>query len=143
MSALKISSTGSELTNPSSVSGVKSRDKKAEFTRFVGENAAAPAGERLSKAELVVDPEYDEILEGQGKEMCEEVCHIILVSLSTVIIAQNSRRHAADLFSLGSQKRALKHPSVVRLALWTYLRGMAFEGDRCWGLSLVTKWIAR
>lgn len=106
--------------------------KKAEFTRFVGENAAAAPGERLSKAELVVDPEYDKILEGQGKEMCEEVCDIVLFSLSTVIIAQNSRSHAVDLNSLGSQNRALKHPSVVRVAIWMYLRGVALYGDnRC------------
>lgn len=37
------------------------------------ENAAAPPGERLSEADMLIDPGYEEMLERQGKELCEEV----------------------------------------------------------------------
>ena len=47
--------------------------KQAEFRRLVDENASAPPGERLTDADLLVDPGYEERLERQGKELCEEV----------------------------------------------------------------------
>lgn len=40
---------------------------------MVDENASAPLGERLTDADLLVDPGYEEMLEQQGKELCEEV----------------------------------------------------------------------
>lgn len=47
--------------------------KQAEFVRLVEENASAPPGERLSEAELLIDPEYEDMLDKEGKELCEEV----------------------------------------------------------------------
>ncbi|CAN0406190.1 unnamed protein product, partial [Ectocarpus sp. 12 AP-2014] len=49
------------------------RQMQAEFARLVEENAAAPPGERLSEADMLIDPGYEEMLERQGKELCEEV----------------------------------------------------------------------
>lgn len=46
---------------------------KAEFARLVEENASAPPGERLTEADMLIDPRYEEMLERQGKELCEEV----------------------------------------------------------------------
>lgn len=46
---------------------------KAEFARLVQENASAPPGERLTEADMLIDPGYEEMLERQGEELCEEV----------------------------------------------------------------------
>lgn len=46
---------------------------KAEFARLVEENASAPPGERLTESEICIDPGYEEILDREGREMCEEV----------------------------------------------------------------------
>lgn len=46
---------------------------KAEFRRLVDENASAPPGERLTEADLLIDPGYDEMLDRQGQALCEEV----------------------------------------------------------------------
>lgn len=46
---------------------------KAEFARLVEENASAPPGERLTEADMLIDPGYDQMLERQGKDLCEEV----------------------------------------------------------------------
>lgn len=37
------------------------------------ENESAPPGEKLSEADLLIDPEYEEMLDKQGRELCEEV----------------------------------------------------------------------
>lgn len=47
--------------------------KQAEFARLVEENASAPPGEKLSDADLLIDPEYEEMLDNEGTELCEEV----------------------------------------------------------------------
>ena len=44
-----------------------------EFRRLEEENASAPAGDRLTEEEMLIDPEYDEMLKRQGEELCEEV----------------------------------------------------------------------
>eukprot|EP00752_Nemacystus_decipiens_P009571 g8551.t1 len=49
------------------------RQMQAEFARLVEENASAPPGERLTEADMLIDPGYEEMLERQGKELCEEV----------------------------------------------------------------------
>lgn len=46
---------------------------KTEFRLLGEENASAPPGERLTEAEMLIDPGYDEMLDRQGKELCEEV----------------------------------------------------------------------
>lgn len=48
---------------------------KAEFSRLLEENASAPPAERLSHADLLIDPGYEEMLDMQGKALCEEVSH--------------------------------------------------------------------
>lgn len=46
---------------------------QAEFSRLVKENESAPPGEKLSEADLLIDPEYDEMLDKEGRELREEV----------------------------------------------------------------------
>lgn len=89
------------------------------------ENASAPPGERLSEADMLIDPGYEEMLERQGKELCEEVgrgrCNVMVLvchlSCNTV-----SRLKRADLLFLCSAVRG--RPSGSHVSQCT-LKGQA------------------
>ncbi|CAM9684699.1 unnamed protein product [Scytosiphon promiscuus] len=67
------------------------RQMQAEFARLVEENASAPPGERLTESDMLIDPGYDEMLEQQGRELCEEVTRELEYS------KQESELHLAKL----------------------------------------------
>lgn len=75
---------------------------QAEFTRLVEENASAPPGERLTEADMLIDPGYEEMLERQGKELCEEVGGIALQLANHVFDAR--------IWCSGGE-RVLMHPA--------------------------------
>lgn len=60
---------------------------KAEFCRLAEENVSAPAGQRLTEGEMLIDPGYEEMLERQGKELCEEAGYPIPQRVSLTLLS--------------------------------------------------------